>query len=238
MSDVGDRRARKKARTRESIRTVAQQMFTERGFEAVTIAEIAAASGVAVQTVFNHFATKEEIFFEGRATWLDGPAESVRQRDADVLPSTALRRYLVATVGDVVRSFTCAERRSYTATLQASPALRERERELIHETEVRLTVALLEAWSDGDGTGGEPPATLKTAAAVTAAMWLSTGRALVVSQRPLLEAGADPLRTADAIEVLAEQLFSRMERELDVLHVTSITRSTVTGWPAPSRRAG
>ena len=60
-----DRRARKKAQTRELIRTVAHRLFAERGFDAVTIADIAREADVAVQTVFNHFATKEELFFDG-----------------------------------------------------------------------------------------------------------------------------------------------------------------------------
>src|SRR5690349_16310949 len=63
VGELNDRRARKKAQTRELIRTVAQRMFDERGYEAVTIAGIAHESDVAVQTVFNHFATKEELFF-------------------------------------------------------------------------------------------------------------------------------------------------------------------------------
>ena len=49
-------------------------MFAERGFEAVTIADVARGADVAVQTVFNHFATKEELFFDGRADWVDGAA--------------------------------------------------------------------------------------------------------------------------------------------------------------------
>jgi hypothetical protein len=72
VGEVSDRRARKKAQTREHVRRTAQQLFAERGFDAVTIADIAAAADVAVQTVFNHFATKEELFFYDRTPWRDG----------------------------------------------------------------------------------------------------------------------------------------------------------------------
>ena len=82
MGDLKDRRARKKAQTREQIRRVAHRMFAERGFETVTIADIAAGADVAVQTVFNHFATKEELFFADRADWVDGAAEAVRSPPA------------------------------------------------------------------------------------------------------------------------------------------------------------
>jgi AcrR family transcriptional regulator len=63
VSDCTSRRAVQKARTRARIRTVAQQLFAADGFDAVTIAGIAAAAEVSVQTVFNHFTSKEEIFF-------------------------------------------------------------------------------------------------------------------------------------------------------------------------------
>ena len=43
MGDLKDRRARKKAQTRDLIRTVAQELFAERGFDAVTIADVADA---------------------------------------------------------------------------------------------------------------------------------------------------------------------------------------------------
>src|SRR3954463_5336362 len=95
VGKVNDRRARKKAQTRELIRDVAQSLFDERGFESVTIAEIARDADVAVQTVFNHFATKEELFFDGRVPWLEGPAAAVAGR-GQVPPLTALRVYLVA----------------------------------------------------------------------------------------------------------------------------------------------
>src|SRR6201747_922063 len=90
-----NRRAQKKAQTRDAIRTAAQSLFAEQGFDVVTIADVARAADVAVQTVFNHFATKEELFFDGRTPWVEGPAMAVRSRAAHVAPLTALRTYLV-----------------------------------------------------------------------------------------------------------------------------------------------
>src|SRR4051794_10812169 len=124
VGELNDRRARKKAQTRELIRSVAQRMFDERGYEAVTIADIAHQSDVAVQTVFNHFATKEELFFDGRVGWVDGPAEAVRSRQPSEPPLTALRTYLVQLVAERVSSHVCPERRRAVATLEASDALR------------------------------------------------------------------------------------------------------------------
>ena len=80
MSNPPDRRAAQKARTRATIKDVAHEMFAAQGFEATTIVEIAAAAGVSVQTVFNHFASKEELFFADRAEWVEAPANAVRTR--------------------------------------------------------------------------------------------------------------------------------------------------------------
>jgi AcrR family transcriptional regulator len=59
-------RARKKRAAREAIAATARRLFAERGFDAVTVAEIAAAADVSEKTVFNHFPTKEDLAFAGR----------------------------------------------------------------------------------------------------------------------------------------------------------------------------
>src|SRR5215213_447920 len=59
-------RARKKRVARQAIAGTARRLFAERGFDAVTVAEIAAAADVSEKTVFNHFATKEDLAFAGR----------------------------------------------------------------------------------------------------------------------------------------------------------------------------
>ncbi|WP_324275584.1 helix-turn-helix domain-containing protein [Blastococcus brunescens] len=113
MSEILDRRAQKKARTRVHVRTVAQRMFAEGGFDAVTIADIARGADVAVQTIFNHFATKEELFFDGRIPWVDGPADAVRRRPPGTSPLTALRRHLVEGQATLSRS-TCPPRAGHS----------------------------------------------------------------------------------------------------------------------------
>ncbi len=59
-------RARKKRVAREVIAATARRLFAERGFDTVTVAEIAAAADVSEKTVFNHFPTKEDLAFAGR----------------------------------------------------------------------------------------------------------------------------------------------------------------------------
>ncbi len=57
-------RERKKALTRQAISDVATRLFLERGFEAVTMAEVADAAGVSVKTIFNYFGSKEDLFLD------------------------------------------------------------------------------------------------------------------------------------------------------------------------------
>jgi AcrR family transcriptional regulator len=61
-------RDRKKRETRETITAAAMALFGERGYDAVTVADVAPAAGVSEKTVFNYFPSKEDLVFnEGQA---------------------------------------------------------------------------------------------------------------------------------------------------------------------------
>jgi AcrR family transcriptional regulator len=65
-------RARKKQQTRRVIADTARRLFAERGFEQVTIAEIARAADVSDKTVFNYFPAKEDLYFDRTRPWRPG----------------------------------------------------------------------------------------------------------------------------------------------------------------------
>src|SRR6059058_4322723 len=73
-------RERKKQATREAIHATALRLFAERGFDAVTVAEVARAADVAEKTVFNHFATKEDLVFPRGHRRLAALGEAIRDR--------------------------------------------------------------------------------------------------------------------------------------------------------------
>lgn len=239
MGDLNDRRAQKKAQTRKQIRGIAHRLFAERGYDAVTIADVARKADVAVQTVFNHFATKEELFFDGRVPWVDGPADAVRSRGSQA-PLTALRSYLTDVVPGLVGSMATEERRCYVATVEAAETLRAYERELVFESERRLSVALTEAWTGPGSTDAEPvPADPALAAALISAVWLSAGRSLVVEQRPRIRAGACPEELAARVELITAAVLTAFESipALTAVPVSGLRRAD-TGWPRAAPATG
>lgn len=192
--DYGSRRAERKARTRLDLRLAAHQLFADQGFESVTTAAIAATASVSVQTLFNHFASKEELFFDGRVPSVDGPAQAVRNRGPQEPALTALRIHLVDFVQDRVAFERTPEGRLYTSALAASPALSARERELVHEAEARLSCAL--AGQCPDQTSDHEVCTClgsgDLAASLTAATWLGSVRVLIASTRRPQTVGQAP----------------------------------------------
>ena len=57
-------RETKKQQTRQQIAAQAMRLFVTRGFDHVTVAEVAEAAGISQKTVFNYFPTKEDLFFD------------------------------------------------------------------------------------------------------------------------------------------------------------------------------
>jgi AcrR family transcriptional regulator len=62
-------RDRKKQLTRQSILSAAERLFDERGYDHVTVAEIADTASISVKTLFTYFRSKEDLAF-GEENWL------------------------------------------------------------------------------------------------------------------------------------------------------------------------
>jgi len=89
-----DRRHRKRLATREDISEAATRLFFERGFDNVTVDEIADAADVGRMTVFNHFPRKEDIFFDRDEETREVLRETLRRREPGVAPLEALHRLI------------------------------------------------------------------------------------------------------------------------------------------------
>jgi AcrR family transcriptional regulator len=81
--------ARGGPQTRARISEVATRLFLERGFDAVTVADVAREAGVSSVTVFNHFPRKEDLLLDRSVDAADFLRAAVRERPvgADVLTS-------------------------------------------------------------------------------------------------------------------------------------------------------
>ncbi|WP_236788969.1 TetR/AcrR family transcriptional regulator [Amycolatopsis sp. GM8] len=86
-------REQKKQATRRQISNVATGLFLVRGFDKVTVAEIADAAGVSKMTVFNYFPRKEDLFLDRHADRLDDLERTIRTRAPGEPVVAALRRY-------------------------------------------------------------------------------------------------------------------------------------------------
>lgn len=88
-------RERKKRQTRETIVRAALALFEERGFDQVTVADIAAAADIAPRTFFAYFPTKEDVVFSSMPDDLGGLSEHLRGRPDGVSAVDALRDWIV-----------------------------------------------------------------------------------------------------------------------------------------------
>src|ERR687893_2815726 len=87
-------RERKKQRTREQIVEAAMRLFSERGYHATTIADIAEAAEIAPRTFFSYFPSKEAVVFHDVDRTLDGLAGALRDRLPGETTFDALRRFI------------------------------------------------------------------------------------------------------------------------------------------------
>jgi AcrR family transcriptional regulator len=137
------RRERKKQQTRQAISDVATALFMDRGFDAVTVAEVARAADVAVQTVFNHFPTKEDLFFD-ESGWWKGPAQAILEAPDETDPVDALERHYLDETRARLEVGHLATWKQFNRTIENSPALLARRRLHAAQLETLLAEALYE----------------------------------------------------------------------------------------------
>lgn len=165
MSTEITRRTRKRLATRQAISDVATRLFIEKGFDHVTIDDIAEAADVGRKTVFNHFARKEDMFFDldgqGRRDLED--AVKSRQSGAGLVETLRLFAHRSALAGrPYIRFFPGSQK--FVSAVIASEALTARARAIREE----LTDVLANALSEAAGRpAGDPAANLFAALFVT-----------------------------------------------------------------------
>jgi AcrR family transcriptional regulator len=196
---MGERREVKKRETRQRISDAATALFLARGFEAVTVDDVAAAAEVSRMTVFNYFPRKEDLMLDRQDDLkLTLFCDAIRARPDGQSPVDALR----ALVDDLRRQrhpFVCVDRDivAWGRFVAASPALRARLRELYDEAADGLALEL----------GGPTPVGSARLAAGVIVLTVRTAREESVGT---FERGASERRAANAF-------FAVMEKGLDAV---------------------
>jgi AcrR family transcriptional regulator len=140
-----DRRSRKRLATRRAISAVADRLFLERGFENVTVDDIAEAADVGRMTVFNHFARKEDMFFDRDEEGRNVLREALRQRDPHIAPIETLRLLAHRLVAEKAPYLEFSARgQRFIETVERSETLKARARAIRDEIAQVVAVALCE----------------------------------------------------------------------------------------------
>jgi AcrR family transcriptional regulator len=160
-------RERKKRLTRALISDTATEMFLERGFDDVTVAEVAEACGVSEKTVFNYFPTKEALLFDrepetAAELWRAlGPGSTQRSPVEGVVGLLAAERQEMLVAWDAERK---AVLRRFSELIDASPSLQAARRDMAD----RLERTAAEALAARAGVRSEEPEPRLAAAALMA----------------------------------------------------------------------
>ena len=197
---MGELRESKKRKTRQRISDVATALFFARGFDAVTLDEIALAAKVSKMTVFNYFARKEELMLDREDDLKLLPfRQALRERPKGQAPIDALRA-LVAALSAAKHPLLHVDGQTvgWWRIIAASAPLKARLRELADEAAEGLAIEL----------GGPKPDGL---ARLTAGMMVLTMRTAREEAIRLLERGASAKKANAALLALMARGFSAVE---------------------------
>jgi AcrR family transcriptional regulator len=197
-------RERKKQRMRQLLSETARRLFSERGFERVSIAEIAREAEVSEQTVFNYFPSKEDLVYSGLETFENQLLAAIRARPQGETVITAFGEFILEPRGFLAVKDEEAAREliAVTRMIAASPALLAREQQIF--ARYTDTLAQLIAEDTGASAGDQRPY-------VVANALIGVHRALISYVREQLDAGATDRRR------LAREVRKRVENALALL---------------------
>lgn len=143
----GSLRERQKRQTRQMISDVATRLFLERGYDNVTIADVAAAAGVAKMTVTNHFPLKEDLVLDLHEGLVNGLAAAVSRRAPGESALDAVRHDYAERLRRRAPAIP-DEGVDWQRMVLSTPVLRARLRQLFDQAETALATVLTEETGD------------------------------------------------------------------------------------------
>ena len=194
-------RERNKQRMREEISGAALRLFAERGFEDVTIAEIADAADVSQKTVFNYFPTKEDLVYSREEEVEQQLRDAIAGRERGQSVVDGVRSFLFdvfSRLGDKGAPEAIGVR---ARIIGASPALQARER-AVFKALTRLLAELIAEKEDD------------ARAYVAANALVGVNRALLESARRKVLAGRRGKRLVDEVLREMDESLALLERGL------------------------
>jgi AcrR family transcriptional regulator len=197
----GGLRERRRQETRARIVDAAAELFAERGFDAVSVMEIARRAGVVEKTVFNHFPVKEGLVFEADPPIRAALLEAVRRRPAGESVSAAAGDFVVSAMALLGLPEAAEGVAQMARVIRGSRTLQTREREILGE----LTDALADLVREETGA---PPGRLEP--------WL-TAHAVIGLYAGLLELARDRVLAGVTGAALADELRDNGRRGLALL---------------------
>jgi len=197
-------RERKKQLIRQQISDVATRLFLERGFDEVTIAEVAEAAGVAKMTVTNYFPRKEDLVFDQHVELVSHAAQAIATRAPGESALAVLRRAYLEALQRQDASVGLAGQ-GFVTMIAGSPALLARLREIDEQREAAVadTLAAESGESADDIT-----------VAVVAAQMAAVHRVLFRQAMRLTLEGKKRADAVTELSTMADQAFGLLEPSL------------------------
>ncbi|MFD0022826.1 TetR/AcrR family transcriptional regulator [Streptomyces sp. NPDC058382] len=198
-------RERKKIQTHRRLLAEATRLFTERGFDQVSVAEIAEAADVSKMTVFNYFDSKEDLVFAPMEEHIGDVARVVRERAHGESAVAAVRHHFLASIENRDPSVGMSDSPVALGLLQLiqqTPSLLTRAHAFFVRSFDQLTDVLVEE--------GEDP----TIARIAASQLIGTRNALITENHRRLLAGESVEEIAATAVDIAGHGFDLLEKGL------------------------
>jgi AcrR family transcriptional regulator len=193
----------KKARARRHIADTAARLFAERGYEHVSVTDVAREAEVAEQTVYNYFPTKEQLVTDRDQQIQDRLCDLIRARPPGLTPAAAIRGFVLGSV-DAIRAIPPESWRGELGYLAAiSPAVHR----LALELADRQAAALARAISD---TSPVPP----EVAALQGIALAGIFQIIISESGRRTREGQSQARIADELHPMLERIVDELDRWL------------------------
>lgn len=202
MADPGLRDL-KKTRTRRLIADTAARLFAERGYEQVTVSEIARAAEVAEQTLYNYFPTKEQLVTDREQQIQQRLSGMIRQRPAGTSPAAAIRDFVLEAVSAIRGGPPEMVRGTLGYLAAISPAVNRLALELTDRQATALAAAI-----------GETSPVAPEIARLQGIALSGVFQFIISESGRRAREGQTPAEIADALQPQVENIFTELDRWL------------------------